>query len=131
MNRTALRALAAAGVATLAVSAAAPALASSGDGRVERTGSCSGSTDWKLKAKPDNGRLEVEGEVDSNKNGQTWKWKILHDGDVSYRGKATTRGPSGSFSIERRVVNSPGTDRIGFRAHNPNTGETCTGSLGI
>ena len=28
-----------------------------------RTGTCSGSADWKLKVKTDEGRLEVEGEV--------------------------------------------------------------------
>ncbi len=34
------------------------------DDRVIRTGSCSAGADWKLKVKTDDGRLEVEGEID-------------------------------------------------------------------
>lgn len=56
------------------VTLAAPAQA--GGDEVIRRGSCTGSTDWKLKAKHDDGRLEVEGEVDSNRNGQTWRWRF-------------------------------------------------------
>jgi hypothetical protein len=108
-----------------------PAFASGGGDDVRRSGSCSRAADWKLKAKPDDGRLEVEGEVDSNRNGQLWTWRILHDGQVAVRGRATTHAPSGSFSVERRLVNTPGADRIGWRSHNAATGETCSGSLTI
>ena len=50
------------------------------DDDVIRRGSCSGSTDWKIKAKPDDGRIEVEAEIDSNRNGQTWRWVLRHEG---------------------------------------------------
>ena len=117
--------------ATLAVSAAtiAPATASGGGREVIRTGNCSGSADWKLKAKADNGRIEVEGEVDANRNGQTWHWRILHNGGVSARGTSTTHAPSGSFDVTRRLVNAAGTDSIGWRARNPASGQVCRGSL--
>lgn len=101
----------------------APAVA--GDDRVERTGSCSEGARWDLKVKTDDGRLEVEGEVDSNQNGQDWSWKIRHNGSVSARGTATTVGPSGSFSVERRLVDLQGTDKIVFVARHD--GETCRG----
>jgi len=106
---------------------ATPALANDAD--VIRRGSCSGSSDWKLKASPENNRIEVEGEVDSNINGQTWKWRMRHNGEVSARGKAATSGPSGSFDVRRLMVDLSGTDRIGWRAKNPATGEVCRGSL--
>ena len=118
--------------ATLALSAATitPAIAGGGGGdEVIRRGSCSGAADWKLKAKARDGRLEVEGEVDSNRNGQTWKWRILHNGNVSVRGTNRTHPPSGSFSVERRIVNAAGTDTIGWRARNPASGQVCRGSL--
>lgn len=118
-------AVALAGIALLATSG--PALANDAD--VIRRGSCSGSSDWKLKASPENGRIEVEGEVDSNRTGQTWKWRMLHNGKVSARGTATTTGPSGSFDVRRVMVDLAGTDRIGWRASNPATGEVCRGSL--
>ena len=123
-------------IAALAlVAAAAPVAvagtASAGDGDVVRRGSCSGSTDWKLKAKHDDGRLEVEGEVDSNRNGQSWRWRMVHDGSLSARGTATTHAPSGSFSVERRMVNQRGTDKIVFKARNLRTGEVCRGVVRI
>ncbi len=107
---------------------ALPATASGGGG-VEHRGNCSMNADWKLKAKADNGRIEVEAEVDSNKAGQTWTWRILHNGGVSARGTATTQPPSGSFQVRRLLVNAAGTDQIGFRSTNPASGETCSGSL--
>jgi hypothetical protein len=109
--------------------AAAPALAKDGDGRVIKRGNCSASTDWKLKAKPDDGRLEVEFEVDSNRNGQRWTWSIRHDGSVVHSGRRTTLPPSGSFSVERRVVDAPGRHRISATAKNLRTGEICRASL--
>lgn len=103
--------------------------AASGGGGIEHRGSCSMHSDWKLKAKGDNGRIEVEGEVDSNKAGQTWTWRILHNGAVSAHGTATTKPPSGSFDVRRLLVNAAGTDQIGWRATNTGSGETCAGSL--
>ncbi len=117
------------------VAAAAPVAvagtATAGDGDVVRRGSCTGSTDWKLKAQHDDGRHEVEGEVDSNRNGQDWRWRMIHNGSVSARGWATTHAPSGSFSVERRMVNLGGTDKIVFKARNPRTGEVCRGVVRI
>lgn len=131
MKTTAARtALAAGAIAVgLASSLAAPAHAGGND--VVRIGSCSGPSDWKLKAKPDNGRIEVEAEVDSNVVGQTWHWRIKHDGNVSAKGAARTTAPSGSFEVRRMVVNSAGSDHIGLRATNAATGETCRGGLNL
>ena len=97
------------------------------DGDVIRTGSCSGSADWKLKASPENGRIEVEGEIDSNKNGQTWKWKMIHNGSRSGSGTKTTKGPSGSFEVRRVMVNAKGTDKIVFKARHLGSGQRCRG----
>jgi hypothetical protein len=115
--------------ALLAIGAPANASPAGNDDRVIKTGNCSGSADWKLKVKTDDGRLEVEGEVDSNVSGQQWHWRILRNGNVAARGTATTTGRSGSFSVERRVTNGPGSDRIGFRARNAASGQTCSGNL--
>lgn len=126
MNRTlAVGALALSGALTLSLSA--PALANDAD--VIKRGSCTGASDWKLKASPENGRIEVEGEVDSNVNGQTWRWRLRHNGHLSARGVAVTKPPSGSFDVRRLMVNAPGTDRVVWRARNPQTGEVCRGSL--
>ena len=115
--------------ATLPLVTAGSAQASGGDGRVINTGSCSGSTDWKMKAKPDDGRIEVEAEIDSNRTGQRWRWVLKHDGGVTARGTSVTRGRSGSFSVERRTVDADGPDRFTFRAVNRSSGEVCVASV--
>ena len=124
-TRTAHLAVAVVAAASL-VAVAGPAEASGGNDVVKR-GNCARTTDWKLKVGPDDGRLEVEGEIDSNRNGQTWTWLIRHNGSVSARGTKTTRAPSGSFEVRRVLVNMPGTDTIVFRATNTRNGEVCRG----
>jgi hypothetical protein len=97
------------------------------DDRVIKTGDCTDGTNWKLKVKTDDGRLEVEGEVDSNQSGQSWNWKIKDNGSVAAMGTDTTSGRSGSFSVERKISNKPGTDTVVFRA--THSGEVCTGTI--
>jgi hypothetical protein len=113
--------------ASLALSAAPASARGGDDDRVIRTGSCSGTTDWKLKVKTDDGRLEVEGEVDSNVTGQAWAWKFKDNGSVVASGSATTTGPSGSFDVERKIANQSGADRVVFKAKR--AGETCRGVI--
>jgi hypothetical protein len=126
-NRTAHLAVAVVATASL-VAVAAPAHAKGGDDIVRR-GDCAASTDWKLKVGTDDGRLEVEGEIDSNRNGQSWNWLIRHNGTVAARGTRVTVAPSGSFEVRRLVADLPGPDAIVFRATNPRTLEVCRGTL--
>ena len=112
-------------ITALLVAGAAPAGAKSGD--VVNSGACSGSAHWKLKVGPDNGRLEVEGEVDSNRAGQHWTWRIRHNGVVAARGARDTAGASGSFTVRRILPNLAGTDTVVFRARRPATGQVCRG----
>jgi hypothetical protein len=95
------------------------------DDRVITTGRCSSGAGWKLKVKTDDGRLEVEGEVDSNVAGQRWRWTLRHNGSASDRGTSTTTARSGSFDVERTMVDLAGTDRVVFRA--VHDGQTCRG----
>jgi hypothetical protein len=118
------------GTATLAAAlltglAGAPALAKDGDGRIITRGDCSASADWKLKVKPDDGRIEVEWEVDANRAGQRWTWTIRHDGSTVASGQRTTQAPSGSFSVERRIVDADGRHKVSATARNLRTGQTC------
>jgi hypothetical protein len=123
--------LAIAALSTALVATGAPlAHASGGDG-VIRTGSCSGSADWKLKAKHDDGRIEMEFEVDSNRRGQTWRVRVRDSGVLVVATRATTSGASGSFSVERRIPNRAGTDNLVARARNLSSGQLCVGRLGL
>ena len=120
------------GVAVLAgaiLAIPAPAMAKSTD--VIRTGSCSGSADWKLKVGPDNGRWGIEFEVDSNRVGQTWRVKIKSNGVVRYNRLKVTQAPSGSLTARKRVPDVAGTDRIVARARNVASGQLCVARLTI
>jgi hypothetical protein len=105
--------------------AAAPLATSAKDGDVIRRGSCTIRSDWKLKLSPENGRIEVEFEVDQNRNGQPWRVVLKRDGSVFWRGTRTTRPPSGSFTVRRLTRDSAGVERIVARARNPRSGEVC------
>ncbi len=119
MNRTANNKfrIVAAGVLTLAVVGAGATSAEAKGREVIRTGGCDNSSAvWKLKAKADNGKIEVEFEVDSNKVGQTWSVRMGDNGHRFYTGTRTTKAPSGSFSVARVISNRVGTDQIRARA---------------
>ncbi|HEU4529188.1 MAG TPA: hypothetical protein VFT80_14815 [Actinomycetota bacterium] len=121
-----IAAVALAGALALSVAGAMPAAAKDGD--VIKRGSCSGSADWKLKLSPEDGRIEVEYEVDSNVNGQTWKVKLFKNGDRIFRGTRTTKAPSGSFEVRVVTSDPAGTDTIRGKAVNVATGEACRGT---
>jgi hypothetical protein len=129
---TDLRRIAALTISTLALTGLtiAPAVAGDDDdNRVERNGSCSAGTEWKIKAKADDGRIEVEAEIDSNKVGQSWSWKFKDNGTVFATGTSTTTAPSGSFEVERKPANKAGTDNFVFRAVHPKSGEVCRATV--
>ena len=107
---------------------AAPASASGGDA-TRVNGTCSGATLWKLKAKSRDGNLEVEFEVDSNRNGQVWSVRIDQNRATVYSGSRTTRPPSGSFGVSRVLPDTVGADRLVAVATNARSGERCRGVL--
>jgi hypothetical protein len=117
-----------AGLAAVMLLSVAPMGAAAKDGDIIRRGSCTGATDWKLKLSPEDGRIEVEFEVDQNKVGRTWNVKLKRDGAAFWRGQRTTRAPSGSFEVRRVISDSAGPDRIVARAVNPASGEVCRGA---
>lgn len=112
--------------AVLAVGVIAPlpaALAKSP--RVTASGKCSGNSTAKLKLQPDNGKIEVEFEVDQNRNGVSWNYTLKRAGVKIASGTKVTVAPSGSFTARRLVSNAAGPDTITARATRAN-GEVCT-----
>lgn len=108
-----------------------PARGGGGGSRAARVaGTCTDGSTAKLKVEPDDGRLELELEVDQNRAGVTWAVRVRRDGVLVVRRNATTHAPSGSFSVERRIADPAGSDRIAARATSP-SGEVCTASLTV
>lgn len=96
------------------------ALAKHGQGRIIR-GACTQQSTSKLKLARDDRRVEVEFEVDQNRNGVPWKVTLRRNGHRVASINAVTHAPSGSFKIRRLIA---GGQRISARA--TRAGETCT-----
>jgi hypothetical protein len=112
----------------LVASVMGAATASAKDGDIIRTGNCSAASDWKLKLSPENGRIEVEFEVDQNVVGDTWRVTLRDNGVLVFRGRAVTQAPSGSFEVRKVIADRAGPDHIVARGLNLRTGEVCSGS---
>jgi hypothetical protein len=108
------------------LAAATPAFASGGGG-VSASGACTNGGHFKLKAKHDNGKIEMEYQVDSNRAGQVWAVRITDNGAVVVSRHATTAGPSDSFTIRKVIANRVGPDKIRARATFKN--RTCRGTV--
>jgi hypothetical protein len=106
---------------------AAPMTTSAKDGDVLRRGSCTAASDWKLKLSPENGRIEVEFEVDQNRSGRKWNVRMKRNGNVFWRGSRRTQPPSGSFEVRRLTRDGAGVERILVRARDVRSGEICRG----
>jgi len=94
------------------------------DGDVLVRGTCTSSTTSKLKLSEEDGRIEVEFEVDQNRNGVRWSVVLRRPTTVLVRTTRITRAPSGSFELRRVVADLAGRDRITARATSP-SGEVC------
>jgi hypothetical protein len=98
---------------------------------VTKHGSCSRNSDWKMKLSPDNGKIEVEFEVDSNVNGQTWHVQLFKNGGQILATNKVTRAPSGSFELRKLATDTMGRDTFRALAHNIASGENCVGVASI
>jgi hypothetical protein len=94
------------------------------DGDVLVRGTCTSSTTSKLKLSEEDGRIEVEFEVDQNRNSVRWSVVLRRPTTVLVRTTRVTRAPSGSFELRRVVADLAGRDRITARATSP-SGEVC------
>lgn len=108
--------------------AAAPAQAKGGT-QVRASGACTSHGRWELKAKPDDGRIEIEFEVDVNRAGQTWHVRITDNRHVVVNRNRTTTAPSGSFTARSRPVNRAAKDVI--RAHATRGHVVCGGAVRV
>lgn len=107
------------------VAVAGPADAKAG--RVEKRGSCSPSGSWKIKAGPQDGKIEVEYEVEHVRSGQTWR-VVIKDNGVT-KSSVTRTARLRAFSVRKVIANRAGTDVISVKATNLTTGATCSGSV--
>lgn len=117
-----------AGITAPLLVTATPAFASGGGGGgVSSSGACTNGGHFQLKAKHDDGRIEMEYEVDSNRVGEVWAVRVTDNGAVVVAQHATTAGRSGSFTIRKVIADRPGPDKLHARATFQNY--TCRGTV--
>ena len=109
----------------LAVALAAAPAGSAKDGDVLVRGTCSKSSTSKLKLSDEDGRIEVEFEVDQNRTGVRWNVVLVQNGRRIARMTRVTRGRSGSFEARVVAANTAGKDTFRARATSPSR-EVCT-----
>lgn len=114
-------------VAAAPVLIATPAAAKGGSPAAEARGNCVGGGSWKLKAKHDDRRIEVEYEVDTNRPGQLWHVVLTDDGVRVFAGQRRTAAPSGSFTVGVRSPDRAGADTV--RARATLGGRSCGGTV--
>ncbi len=95
------------------------------DGDIRVRGTCTKSSTSKLKLSEEDGRIEVEFEVDQNRNGVRWNVAIAQNGKRVALMSRVTKGPSGSFEARIVAPNKSGKDAFRARATSP-SGEVCT-----
>jgi hypothetical protein len=108
----------------LSLLAVPAALAKGGHPAVRIQGVCTKQSTSKMKLTREDRGIEVEFQVDQNRNGVPWKVKFSRNGKAIASLTAKTRAPSGSFEIRRVVAGQLGTDR--FKAVAKRSAETCT-----
>jgi hypothetical protein len=96
---------------------------------VDTRGECSGSAHWELDASHENGRLQMEFEVNSAKAGKSWHVRLSHNGNVFDRLVKITNH-EGDFDVDRYVKNRAGTDTLGARAVS-RSGQVCRAQVKI
>jgi hypothetical protein len=125
-------------VTTLVAALLLAPMAGAKDGRSDRggkdgvrvAGTCSAASTSKLKLSGEDAGIEVEFEVDQNRNGVRWSVVLVRNGVQVAKRVRVTRAPSGSFEARFVTGNRAGADSFVARAKSP-TGEVCTARASI
>lgn len=88
-------------------------------------GACTLSSTAKLKLSPEDGRVEVEFEVNENRNGSRWGVALSRNGNRVVSRAATTGAPSGSFEARALIAAGSPRTRVTAIARRAATGEVC------
>lgn len=124
------RALALVVVFTATLTAAPPASADDDDrDDVRVRGTCTASTEFRLRVRADDGRLRVEFELDNRAGAARWQIVVLHERRIAWRGTRFTPR-RGSARLRMSLADWFGTDTVSVRAVAPR-GETCRAAVTV
>jgi hypothetical protein len=106
-----------------AVALGAPGAANARHGgdrnEVRAAGACGGGVRSEIKLKTDDGGIEAEVEVHQARGGSSWRVTLSQEGRVVWRGTVRAGRSSGAFTVQRRLRDLAGADRVSVRASGP------------
>jgi len=103
----------------------APAAARADDD-VRRSGTCGAGASSELRLQPHDGEIRVRFSVDSRRAGEKWRFVLVHERRVVWRGHRRT-GSGSKARIRRQIADFAGADFVSVRASGPH-GNTCSAS---
>lgn len=97
----------------------------------EVRGACSGgASEFRLRVRPDDGRLRVRFEIDGSASGDRWQLFLSNDGvRIVARTKVADEG--GRVRVRRGTEDGAGRDRISAFGVNLDSGESCSASIAV
>ena len=115
--------------ALLAVPLATTALTASPASAVDKTGTCGGAR-YELSVDRDNGRFEVEADIDNARAGSKWRITLRHDGKRFYN-QVRTADREGDISVDRHRPNTAGKDVFKLRVKRVGGGAACSHTITV
>ncbi len=103
-----------------------PAAAALADDDVRRSGTCGAGASSELRLQPHDDGIRVRFSVDSQRAGEKWRFVLVHQRRVVWRGHRRT-GSGDRARIRRQIADFAGADFVSVRASGPN-GNTCSAS---
>lgn len=107
---------------TMILAFSGPVAAKEGD--LIARGSCGGRIKTKLKASPENGRIELEYELDNAAPNEAWRILIRKNGRTILRTTRRTNG-FGDLEVRKLTSNGNGNERIEASAKRVSGGGVC------
>lgn len=112
----------------VAVGLAIPTSAVADDGPhkdVRVRGSCTGSSESRLRVRAEDGRLRIEFRIDADRRYGAWAIVLLRERRIVFRGTLTPAGGGGpALELRRTIADWPGTNTVAVRA-STRTGQSC------
>jgi hypothetical protein len=109
---------------TALVAAPLTLLATTSASAVEKSGTCGGAR-FELDVEKDDGRFEVEADVDNARPGSQWRVVLKHDGQT-YVNQVRTADREGDVSVDRDRRNTAGKDVFRLNVRQVGTDTICS-----
>lgn len=115
------------GVTALLAIPVATVLTASPASAVDKEGNCAGAR-YELDVEKDDGRFEVDADIDDARAGSKWRVTLKHDGKRFYN-KVRTADREGDISVDRYRPDTAGKDVFKLTVKKIGSGSSCSHTI--